>query len=61
MLGQALTDSSGIAQLTVRAHEDAQLSVSVPYFAAVQTTPARSPRLEPVILTTIAPLPALLP
>lgn len=61
LLGQALTDRSGIAQLTIRAGEDAQLSVTVPYFAAVQTTPARSPRLEPVIVTTIAPLPALLP
>jgi hypothetical protein len=61
LLGQALTDSSGIAQITVRVHEDGQLSVSVPYFAATQTTPARSPRLEPVIVTTIAPLPALLP
>jgi hypothetical protein len=61
LLGQALTDSSGIAQLTVRAHEDAQLSISVPYFAATQTAPARSPRLEPVIVQTLAPLPALLP
>lgn len=61
LLGQALTDTSGGAQLTVRAAEDAQLSVSVPYFAASLTTPARSPRLEPVIVSTIAPLPALLP
>ncbi|HEX6291294.1 MAG TPA: PPC domain-containing protein [Herpetosiphonaceae bacterium] len=61
LLGQALTDASGTAQLTVRAHADAQLSVSVPYFAAVQTTPARSPRLEPVMVTNIAALPALLP
>ncbi len=61
VVGQALTDSNGSAQLTIRAHENAQLSVSVPYFAAVQTTPARSPRLEPVMITTLAPLPALLP
>jgi hypothetical protein len=61
LLGQALTDNSGSAQLTIRADEDAQLSISVPYFAAVQTVAARSPRLEPVIVTTRAPLPALLP
>lgn len=61
LLGQVLTDSSGTAQLTIRADEDAQLSVSVPYFAAVQTVAARSPRLEPIIVTDHAPLPALLP
>ena len=60
-LGQVLTDSSGTAQLTIRADADAQLSISVPYFAAVQTVSARSPRLEPVIVTDRAPLPALLP
>ena len=61
LFGQVLTGSSGTAQLTIRADEDAQLSVSVPYFAAVQTVAARSPRLEPIIVTDHAPLPALLP
>lgn len=61
LLGQALTDERGIATLTVRADADAQLDISVPYFAASQTTPARAPQLVPVMIRTVAPIPALLP
>jgi len=61
LVGQALTDSRGLAQLTVRVNAQAELGVSVPYFAASQTTAASAPRLKPVMITTVAPVPALLP
>lgn len=61
LLGQALTDTSGQAQTVVRAASDAQLVVSVPYFGASQTVSANAPRLQPVIVNAIAPVPALLP
>jgi hypothetical protein len=61
ILAQALSDSTGLAQLTVRADEAEQLAVSVPYFAFRQTVAARSPKLRDLIVSTVAPIPALLP
>jgi hypothetical protein len=61
VLGQALTDAGGVAQLTVRVPRDDQIIMTVPYFGAQQTTGASRGQLQPVIVTTPAPVPALLP
>jgi hypothetical protein len=61
VLGQALTDPSGQAALTVRVEDTAELIVSVPSFAATQRITAQSPRTRPVMVKTVTPLPALLP
>lgn len=60
LLGQALTDAGGIAGLTVRVLQDGQVSVTVPYFGATQTTNGTG-RLQPVIVNQPVPIPALLP
>jgi hypothetical protein len=61
LLGQAITDQSGRAQLTIRVAEQASLTISVPTFAAVQTVSARSPQIRPIIVKTVAAIPALIP
>jgi hypothetical protein len=61
LLGQALTDASGVAAIAARVLADAQLTVTVPYFAAARTVSARAPRPQPIVVSTIAPIPALLP
>jgi hypothetical protein len=61
VLGQALSDDRGVAQLTVRAPSTAALNVSLPYFAAAQSTTAQRPRLSPVIIAPAVTLPTLLP
>jgi hypothetical protein len=61
LLGQAITDQSGRAQLTIRVAEHASLAISVPTFAAAQTVSARSPQIRPIIVKTVAAIPALIP
>ena len=61
LLGQAITNQDGRAQLTVRANEQAQLTVSVPSFAAIQQVSARSPNSRPIVIKSSANLPALIP
>lgn len=61
LLGQAITDQHGRAQLTVRVAESASLTIAAPTFAAVQTVPARSPQTKPIVVKTVANLPALIP
>jgi hypothetical protein len=61
VLGQALTDQGGRAAVTIRVEETAELIISVPSFAATQKVQARQPRIQPLVVKTVAPLPALLP
>jgi hypothetical protein len=61
LLGQGITNQSGRAQLTVRAAETASINISVPSFAASQTISARSAQIRPIVVKTVAAIPALIP
>jgi hypothetical protein len=61
LIGQAMTDSSGVVQLTVQAVAQYQLTVSIPYFAAASVVSAQQPRLEPILISQVAAVPGLLP
>ncbi len=61
LLGQAITNQSGRAQLTVRAAETASITISIPSFAASQTVSARNPQIRPIVVKTVAAIPALIP
>ncbi|MBA3469129.1 MAG: pre-peptidase C-terminal domain-containing protein [Herpetosiphonaceae bacterium] len=61
LLGQAITDQNGRAQLTVRVAETASMNISVPSFAASQTISARSVQIRPIVVKTVAAIPALIP
>ncbi len=61
ILGQTLTDATGVAQFTIRAPASAQLAISVPYFGASQSVPATNPRTQPIRIAALTALPALVP
>jgi hypothetical protein len=61
ILGQTLTDATGVAQFTIRAPATAQLAISVPYFGASQSVPATNPRTQPIRIAALTALPALVP
>jgi hypothetical protein len=65
ILDEVATDATGLARLVWRVPQDAQRSaaatLSVPYFQQVRTVRAGDPRAAPVIVSTLAPLPAWLP
>ncbi len=65
ILGDAATDATGLARLVWRVGVDVQRSatvtLSVPYFQEVRSVRASDPRAAPVIITTLAPIPAWLP
>ncbi|HEU4325396.1 MAG TPA: hypothetical protein VFS21_19790 [Roseiflexaceae bacterium] len=60
LLGQALTDETGAAELTVRALPGERLTVAIPSFAVAQPVVAGA-QPQPVVISRVAPLPALLP
>ncbi|HEU4328492.1 MAG TPA: hypothetical protein VFS21_35470 [Roseiflexaceae bacterium] len=60
LLGQALTDATGAAELTVRALPGERLTVAIPSFAVAQAVAAGA-QPQPVVISRVAPLPALLP
>ncbi len=65
ILGDTATDATGLALLVWRVGADVQRSatvtLSVPYFQQVRSVRASDPRVAPVIITTLAPIPAWLP
>ncbi len=65
ILGDTATDATGLARLVWRVGADAQRSatvtLSVPYFQEVRSVRASDPRAAPVIIRTLAPIPAWLP
>lgn len=61
ILGQTLTDATGVAQVTIRAPATAQLNMSVPYLGASQSVPATNPRTQPIRVPALAAFPALVP
>lgn len=61
ILAQAVTDPSGRAAMSVRVHDTAMLIVSMPSFDATQRVSARMPQVKPIMVSTVTPLPALLP
>jgi hypothetical protein len=61
ILGQTLTDATGVAQFTIRAPATAQLAISVPYFGASQSVPATNPRTQPIRIAALNVVPALVP
>ena len=65
ILAQVPTDATGLARFTWGVAPDtsrtAQVNLSVPYLQQVRLVRAADPRAAPVIITTLAPLPAWLP
>ncbi len=69
ILGQLKTDQAGLAEFTWGINpadrNTATTTISVPYFGQVRPVKANSaqgaPAIKPVIITQLAPLPALLP
>jgi len=61
ILAQAVTDPSGRAAMSVRVRDTAMLIVSMPSFDATQRVSARMPQVKPIMVSTVTPLPALLP
>ncbi|MBM7846302.1 pre-peptidase C-terminal domain-containing protein [Herpetosiphon giganteus] len=61
VLAQAVTDPSGRAAMSVRVRDTAMLIVSMPSFDATQRVSARTPQVKPIMVSTVTPLPALLP
>ncbi len=65
ILGDTATDATGLARLVWRVGADVQRSatvtLSVPYFQEVRSVRASDPRAAPVIIRTLAPIPAWLP
>jgi hypothetical protein len=65
VLGQTRTDGTGLAAFSWGIHPDdratAQVTLNVPYFQQVRAVRAAEPTAKPVIITKLAPLPALLP
>ena len=65
ILGEAATDATGLARLVWRVGADVQrtatVTLSVPYFQEVRSVRASDPRAAPVIIRTLAPIPAWLP
>ena len=65
ILGDAATDATGLARLVWRVGVDVQRSatvtLSVPYFQEVRSVRASDPKAAPVIIRTLAPIPAWLP
>ncbi len=60
----AVTDATGVAQLVWHAPADdahARLTLTVPYFAEVQTVTPTQNSVDPVLITALAPIPAWLP
>lgn len=60
LLDQGLTDETGSASLTVRVAPGDTLTVTIPHFSAVQRVAAGA-QPPPVLISAVAPLPALLP
>lgn len=61
ILAQAVTDPSGRAAMSVRVRDTAMLTISMPSFDATQRVSARTPQVKPIMVSTVTPLPALLP
>ncbi len=65
ILGETATDATGLARLVWSIHPDdrksARVALTVPYFQQVRDVRAAEPRAAPVIITTLAPIPAWLP
>lgn len=58
------TDTTGLARFTWQAPRDepnTNLMVTVPYFQEVRDVTVSFPRVDPVVISTLAPIPAWLP
>ncbi len=64
LLIAAVTDSTGVAQIVWHApvaDARARLILTVPYFAEVRTVTPTQTSVDPVVITSLAPIPAWLP
>ncbi len=64
LLIAAVTNATGVAQLRWNAPADdahARLLLTVPYFEEVRTVTPTQATIDPVLITTLAPIPAWLP